>query len=92
MPNRRDFLKHSVLLGAVAGLGPVAEVLGKEKKSKAAPAPASVDTYTVDMKFVRARPLAPHYVGADQRSFGWRARIRVTQRLAQANLSCRRRQ
>ncbi len=60
MPNRREFFKRSALLGTVAGLVPISEVLGEERKSKATTAP--VDTYTVDMRSVRARPLPPRQI------------------------------
>jgi hypothetical protein len=57
MSNRRDFLKHSALLGAAATVSPVSALWGRPANPGSEP-PVSKkgDTYTINMGYIEAAP------------------------------------
>ena len=62
MSNRREFLKHSALMGA-AGFVPLSYALGKEPKKKASSAVVNTDTYTVNMQSaLNLQPIPPRRI------------------------------
>lgn len=62
MSNRREFLKHSALIGA-AGMVPLAQSAAKNTGSGGSPRAAQADTYTVDMRAaMNIRAIAPRQI------------------------------
>lgn len=61
MHNRRDFLKHSALIGA-ATFVPIS-ILGKDRKEKPSSATVTTDTYTVNMRSaLNLSPILPRRI------------------------------
>lgn len=58
MTNRRDFLKKSAVVGAVAAITPMS-VMGKNVKNKSSVSSNPVNTYTVDMRATLRMPVIP---------------------------------
>lgn len=61
MPNRREFLKRTALFGAGAAAVLTSRSIASAQELAAANG-AEVDTYTVDMGFIHAKPLSPRVI------------------------------